>query len=222
MPIRKLLTLVIFMLLPAAMVAAERTIQLDDGVAVRLFFFEPKVDSGPPPLAIFIAGGSNNEFMAKAQFWLGKEFVDRGWAIAVPLSPDGEAFSIGDSSILPQIIEQLYASQNLQDSKPILVGMSSGGSEAMALATDRPQLYRGVVATPGRIKSEVEFGALDGLALYIRVGEKDDFRWNRLLEPMTQRLRAAGAEVDSAIVPEARHVFQIDWTSLEAWLAKLR
>lgn len=222
MPLRKLLSIVVFMLLPTAMLAAERTIALDDGVAVRLFFFEPEVGSGPPPLAIFIAGGSNNEFMAKAQFWLGKEFVDRGWAIAVPLSPDGEAFSIGDSSILPQIIQQLYASQSLQDSKPLLVGMSSGGSEALALATDRPQLYRGVVATPGRIKSEVEFGALDSLAFYIRVGEKDDFRWNRLLEPMAQRLRAAGAEVDSAIVPDARHVFQIDWASLEAWLAKLQ
>lgn len=223
MRLSKLFLIASLTLLQAGLVAAaERTVLLEDGAAVRLFFFEPKVDRGPPPLAIFIAGGSNNEFMAKAQFWLGKEFVDRGWAIAVPLSPDGTRFSIGDSSILPQIINQLYASHSLQDSKPLLVGMSSGGSEAMALAIGRPQLYRGVVATPGRIKPETEFGDLAGLSLYIRVGEKDDFRWNRLLEPMSERLRGAGAAVDAAIVPDARHVFQIDWVSLEAWLAELK
>ncbi len=203
------------------LVAAEQSVQLSDGGSVRLFFFEPHEDLGPPPLAIFIAGGSSNEFMAKAQFWLGKEFVDRGWAIAVPISPDGTQFSMGDATVLPQVIAQLYASHTLQEGKPLLVGMSSGGSEALTLATLDPHLYRGVVATPGRISLDASLDALDGLPLYIRVGEKDDFRWNRMLEPMTKRLSDAGASVDSEIVADARHVFQIDWESLEAWLAQL-
>ena len=176
----------------------------------------------PPPLAIFIAGGLNNEFMAKAQFWLGKEFVDRGWAIAVPISPDGKRFSNGDRSTLPQIIEQLHATHTLQDSKPLLVGMSSGGSEAMAISFLNPSAYLGVVATPGRIKAEVSLDKLNSLPFYIRIGEKDDFRWNRMLEPMSRRLLTAGAEVDAAIVEDARHVFQLDWESLEAWLGKLK
>jgi predicted esterase len=220
------LVTLLLLLLPGMLAAAEQTVQLQDGASVKLFFFEPHdlqlAEGSPPPLAIFIAGGSNNEFMAKAQFWLGKEFVDRGWAIAVPISPDGKGFSTGDISTLQQIIEQLHATHALQDSKPILVGMSSGGSEAIIIASLDPSAFRGVVATPGRIKADVSLVELDSLPFYIRIGEKDDFRWNRILEPMSQRLLAAGAEVDAAIVEGARHVFQLDWDNLEAWLGKLK
>jgi len=227
MALRRLPLVTLFLLLlPSMLAAAEQTVQLRDGASVKLFFFEPhdeaQVQGDPPPLAIFIAGGSNNEFMAKAQFWLGKEFVDRGWAIAVPISPDGKGFSTGDSSTLPQIIEQLHETQALQDSKPLLVGMSSGGSEAMAIAFLNPSVFRGVVATPGRIKTDVSLNELNSLPFYIRIGEKDDFRWNRMFEPMSQKLLAAGAQVDGAIVEGARHVFQLDWRSLEAWLGKLK
>jgi len=227
MTLRRLpLVTLLLLLLSGMLAAAEQTVQLHDGTWVKLFFFGPddelQDDGNPPPLAIFIAGGLNNEFMAKAQFWLGKEFVDRGWAIAVPISPDGESFSAGDSSTLPQIIEQLQATHTLQDSKPLLVGMSSGGSEAMAIALLNPSVFRGVVATPGRIKADVSVDELNSLPFYIRIGEKDDFRWNRMLEPMSQRLLTAGAQVDAAIVEGARHVFQLDWMSLEAWLGKLK
>lgn len=227
MALQRLLLVTLLILLPSGMLAAaEQTMQLHDGASVKLFFFEPDDESAqeqePPPLAIFIAGGSNNEFMAKAQFWLGKEFVDRGWAIAVPISPDGERFSKGDGTTLPQIIEQLHATHSLQDSKPLLVGMSSGGSEAMAIAILNPSAFRGVVATPGRIKADLLLDELDSLPFYIRIGEKDDFRWNRLLEPMSQRLHSAGGEVNAAIVEDARHVFQLDWESLETWLGKLK
>jgi len=227
MALRRLFSVTFLTLLSAGMLAAaEQTVQLHDGASVKLFFFEPhdeSADTGaPPPLAIFIAGGLNNEFMAKAQFWLGKEFVDRGWAIAVPISPDGERFAAGDSSTLPQIIEQLHATHTLQDSKPLLVGMSSGGSEAMAIAFLNPSAFRGVVATPGRIKADASLDELDSLPFYIRIGEKDDFRWNRMLESMSQRLLSAGAQVDAAIVEDARHVFQLDWESLETWLGDLK
>ncbi len=226
MALRRLLLVTLLTLLPIGLLAAaEQTVQLRDGAFVKLFFFEPHHESSqelaPPPLAIFIAGGSNNEFMAKAQFWLGKEFVDRGWAIAVPISPDGERFSEGQDSALPQLIEQLYASHTLQDSKPLLVGMSSGGSEAMAIAFLNPSAFRGVVATPGRIKADVSLEEMNSLPFYIRIGERDDFRWNRMLEPMSQKLLSAGALVDAEIVEDARHVFQLDWESLEAWLENL-
>jgi hypothetical protein len=39
---------------------------------------------------------------------------------------------------------------------------------------------------------------------------------------MSQRLLRAGAKVDAAIVEGERHVFQLDWASLETWLGKLQ
>ena len=66
------LVTLLLLLLPGMLAAAEQTVQLQDGASVKLFFFEPHdvplAERRPPPLAVFIAGSSNNEFMAKAQF----------------------------------------------------------------------------------------------------------------------------------------------------------
>lgn len=219
---RPLLISLIVSLPCSLLLAAEQTVEFDDGASLKLLFFTPDNAIEPPPLAILIAGGSNNEFMAKAQFWFGKEFVDHGWAIAVPISPDGRQFSEDETSVIPEIVEILHESHSLQKSKPLIVGISSGGSEAMALAVLNPTYYKGVVAAPGRLKSDELSKSLQGLAIYLRIGERDHFRWNRMLTPMTEQLREAGAEVNSAIVTGARHVFRINWNSLETWLEGLK
>ena len=223
MALRQLSLVILLTLLSSGMLAAaDQTAQLADGTSVELKFFEPLVKTSPPPLVIFITDTSHNEFLSKAYYWLGEEFVERGWALAAPALADGALFSASDSNTLPQIIEHLHATQSLQDSKPLLVGISSGGTEAMAISFLNPSAYRGVVAIPGHIKPDTSIDELGSLPFYIRIGEKDDLRWNRMLEPMSQRLLTAGAEVDAEIIEDARHIFLPDWENLEAWLGKLK
>ena len=102
-----------------------------------------------------------------------------------------------------------------------MVGISSGGSAALAIAAQHPSHYLGVVATPGRIWEHSLFQSLQGLPVYLRVGERDNFRWNRHLNAASDLLTQAGAKVDAALVPDARHIFPLDWTELEAWMATL-
>lgn len=204
------------------LLAAEETLLLGDGIQIKMLFFAPVESPVSPPLALMIAGGSSNEFMARAQFWLGKEFVDRGWAVAVPISPDGKRFSTENVSLFPELIERIRASHQLNANKPLLVGISSGGSAALLIAAKNPTLYSGVVATPGRLKSDSSISMLRELPIYLRVGERDDFRWHRNLESMVARLHAAGAKVDAALVPDAKHIFRLDWDNLESWLKELQ
>lgn len=208
-------------LCPSALLAAEETLLLGDGIPIKVLFFEPAESTTPPPLALLIAGGSSNEFMARAQFWFGKEFVEHGWAIAVPISPDGKRFSTENASLFPELIEQIRAIHQLNVQKPLLVGISSGGSAAMVIAADNPELYRGVVATPGRLTGDSPVPSLNQLPIYLRLGEKDDLRWHRNLDSMVERLHAAGARVDAALMPDARHIFRLDWENLESWLKTL-
>jgi predicted peptidase len=56
----------------------------------------------------------------------------------------------------------------------MLVGMSSGGSEAITIASLHPSAFRGVVAIPGRIKADVSLAELDSLPFYIRIGGRCD------------------------------------------------
>ena len=168
-----------------------------------------------------VAGGAGNEFMARAQFWFGKQLVDRGWSIAVPISPDGKPFSHSNAYLFPQLIQSLHNTHQLIPSKPLLVGISSGGSAAIAIAAQTPSQYLGVVAIPGRIKANADILPMQGLPIYLRVGEHDPFHWNRKLNEVTAKLETAGAKVNAALVPEARHIFKIDWEQLEPWLQSL-
>lgn len=198
--------------------AGEDAVLLSGGESIRVLYFEP-MDAVSPPLAVMVSGGYSNEFMARAQFWLGKELVDRGWAVAVPISPGGRDFFVEHASEFPQLIRDLQDMHGLTHKKTLLVGISSGGSAALEIAAVEPQNYMGVVATPGRITGESALGHLDGLPVYLRIGEKDDLRWNREYKAVVARLKSAGAIVNSALVPGARHIFPVSWLDLEPWLA---
>ena len=198
--------------------AAENTLVLGDGLSVRVLYFEPENATAPPPLAILLSGGLNNEFMARAQFWLGKEMVNRGWAIVVPMTDQGRNFFTEHSSLMSGIVAQLHERYAIKDQKPLIMGISSGGSAALAIAAQNPRDYLGVIATPGRLLEEYQLGELEGLPIFLRVGEKDDFRWNRKLAESESLLTDKGARVDAALVAGAHHIFTLNWDEIERWL----
>jgi len=202
----------------APLQAGEDSVAMPSGQAINVLFFKPmEVES--PPLAIMVSGGSSSEFMARAQYWLGKELVDRGWAVAVPISPGGRHFFVEHANEFPQFIKDLQQLHGLTEKKALLVGISSGGSAALEIAAAAPDQYLGVVATPGRVSKDLTQTYLDGLPIYIRIGEKDGLRWNRQLHKTVARLKSAGAVVNAELVAGARHIFPVNWIDLEAWLA---
>lgn len=204
------------------LLAAEENLILADGDPIKLLFFAPEQSIETPPLALLVSAGSNNKFMARAQFWLGRELVQRGWAIAVPISPGGGRYFEDNPQLFPEIISRLHASHRLKTGKTLLVGISNGGSSALAIAAYAPENYLGVVATPGRIRDQAQFNNLDGLPVYLRIGARDNFRWNKGLGETIEVLHAAGAKVNAAIIPEARHIFRLDWENLQVWLGGLQ
>lgn len=202
--------------------AAEETVFINDDVAIKLYYFAPAPEFETPRLAILLSGGSNDEYMAQAQYWIGKEMVDRGWAIAVPISPKGRKYFVEDTDVFPKLLDFIHATHELADSKPLLVGVSGGGSAALAVAAQSPSLYAGVIAVPGRIWEPAKFKNLEGLPIYLRVGEKDSFRWNKQLPDMVEVLHGAGGNVDAALMPGEKHIFELDWEDFDAWLEKLQ
>lgn len=217
---RLILSLLILPMFVAAY-GAEETVFLNDDVAIKLYYFSPAETFVKPRLAVLLSGGSNDEYMAQAQYWIGKEMVDRGWAIAVPISPEGRKYFIEDSEVFPKLLDFIGTAHSLDDSKPILVGVSGGGSAALAIAAKNPGLYGGVIATPGRILEPSEFKDLQGLPIYLRVGDKDPFRWNKQFPQMVEILKAANGNIDAALMPGAKHIFELDWENFDSWLEKL-
>lgn len=219
--LRHLLLLLAF--LPGVIHAEEEIVMLEDGSSVKVFLFYPKDHGeGPWPLSVLMSGGTGNEYIARAQFWLGHELANRGWVIAVPVSPDKNSFFGKSGEKIPLVIEHLQKLPSIEDGKSLLVGVSNGGTSALEIASHNPEKYFGVVAVPGIIKDTDSIGNFKDLPVYIRIGENDFLRWNRHLSLVERQLKAAGAQVDAKLVPDGSHVFPIDWDDLQPWLDNVR
>jgi predicted esterase len=211
------------LLLPGILHATDETIVLEDGSTVKVFLFYPKTNGeGPWPLSVLMSGGVANEYIVRAQFWLGHELASRGWVIAVPVAPDASAFFGENGEKIPKVIAQLQEYPAIEKGKTLLVGVSNGGSSALEIAGRNPENYFGVVAVPGIIRPGVDVGDFANLPVVIRIGENDYLRWNRELPRITAALSEAGARVDAKLQPGASHVFTIDWDELQPWLDSLR
>ena len=216
--------LILFLLLlPGLSFADERIITLDDGSQVKVFMFYPEFyGEGPWPLVVHMSGGKADEYVVRAQFWLGRELTARGWAIAFPVSPDANSFFGENAKKIPQVVDQLQQDVNIQKGKTLLAGVSNGGTSAIEIASMNPERYFGVVAVPGIIRDDAVLGDFKGLPVYLRIGENDYLRWNRLLPSIEQRLTKAGAKVNAKLLPGEKHVFVIDWDELHPWLDTIR
>ena len=220
-PIRTLAFLL--WLIPGFIYADEEYVTVEDGSTIKVFLFYPKNDGeGPWPLSVLMSGGIANEYIVRAQFWLGHELANRGWVIAVPVSPDANAFFGKSGDRIPQVIAHLQEKSNIDKGKSLLVGVSNGGSSALEIASHNPDKYYGVVAVPGIIKDVETIGNFQDLPVFVRIGENDFLGWNRQLPQLEQELSAAGARVNAKLEPGANHVFPIDWEELQPWLDNVR
>lgn len=213
----------LLIMLPGMLRASDETILLEDGSTVKVFLFYPKNSGeGPWPLSVLMSGGVANEYIVRAQFWLGHELASRGWVIAVPVAPDENAFFGENGQKIPKVIDQLQDFAAIERGKTLLVGVSNGGSSALEIAGRDPANYYGVVAVPGILRDGAKVGNFNDLPVFIRIGEDDYLQWDRQLPRVAQALSEAGAKVNAKLEPGASHVFPIDWDELQPWLDSLR
>jgi S-formylglutathione hydrolase FrmB len=213
------------MMAPLASYARDRVteVKLDDGSTVKVFLFVPEASGdGPWPLCVLMSGGSGNEYVARAQFWLGRELSEHGWMIAVPVSPTNTPFTGENGQKIPKVIHELQKESDILHGKALLVGVSTGGSSALEIAAQQPDLYQGVVAVPGMIKDLSLIGDMKNLPVYLRIAKDDLFRWNQRMPALVEALEAGSARVDAKLSEEGKHVFRLDWDQLEPWLSALR
>lgn len=203
---------------------AQERITLEDGSRLSVYIVKPaQTLSEPSPLVILMGGGPGNASISRdTSIWLGGGFAERGWMVAVPVSPNNRAFR-GDENNhkVEQLITELQKRDEIANGKVLLAGISNGGMSALEIARRNPANYMGVAAVPALATSVVDNRVLAGFPVYLRIGGADQLGWAERFDETAEALTEAGVDLDAAILDSAPHMFRMNWESLEPWLEKV-
>jgi predicted esterase len=203
---------------------AQERITLADGSRLGVFMVKPAESlSQPAPLVILMGGGPGNASISRdTSIWLGGGFAERGWMVAVPVSPNNRAFRGNDNNDkVEQLIVELQKRADISSGKVLLAGISNGGMSALEIARRNPDNYLGVAAVPALATSVVDNRSLSGFPVYLRIGGEDQLGWADRFDETANALTEAGVDLDAAILDSAPHMFRMNWESLDAWLEKV-
>jgi poly(3-hydroxybutyrate) depolymerase len=223
---KKLTTLFIFCcsLLPMTMQAQER-ITLQDGTVLNVFLVAPENEANrASPLVILMGGGPGNASISQdTSRWLGSGFAQRGWMVAVPISPNNRSFRGGvNNALITDLITQLQKRQNIAQGRVLLAGVSNGGMSALEIARRNPQDYLGVAAVPAISGADTDNEALRDFPIYLRIGGNDQLDWADRFDETVASLTEAGVVLDADVLDGAPHMFRMEWESLGDWLQEIQ
>ncbi|MDG2174741.1 MAG: hypothetical protein P8M72_01185 [Gammaproteobacteria bacterium] len=215
------LLLVILLLMPIAGFT-QTSYDLPDGTRMQAYLAIPEGLDGQAPLAIVMGGGAGDGRIASGTFEsLGQEFVDRGWAVATPVSPNGQSFFAENGEKVRQLITLLKTRDDIADGPVLLGGISNGGISSLQIASSHPDEYLGVVAVPA-IANSSSVSNLRDFSVFLRIGSEDQLGWGSRYESTVSALESAGAQVNALLVEGGGHRVPIDWDNLELWLETVK
>lgn len=223
---KKLTTLFIFCsCLFSLSTEAQERISLEDGTVLNVFLVAPESASDQAyPLVILMGGGPGNASISQdTSRWLGSGFAQRGWMVAVPISPNNRSFRGGaNNALISELIAELQKRENIAAGKVLLAGVSNGGMSALEIARRNPQDYFGVAAIPAISSADTDNEALKDFPVYLRIGGDDQLGWADRFDETVASLTGAGVKLDADILYGAPHMFRMEWDSLGDWLQEIR
>jgi polyhydroxybutyrate depolymerase len=145
------------------------------------------VFGGGPQTMNTIDGALARNFQAEAEA--------RGYIVIGPAAPDGDLFFQTGDRIFPEFLDNLLSAHKIEDGKFHAAGPSNGGIAAMHVAAKHPRYFLSVTAFPGYLwqPTEAKLQKLDGICVYLYIGENDDYRWHDEMEREARILSSRGS-----------------------------
>jgi predicted peptidase len=157
------------------------------------------VFGGGPQTMNTIEGTLSRNFQAEAE--------QRGYLVIGPAAPNGDLFFYDGDRIFPEFLDNLLAAHKIEGGKFHVAGPSNGGIAAMHVAAAYPQYFFSATAFPGYLwrPSEAKLRALEGVCVYLYVGEHDEYRWHDEMQREAEYLRARGSVAQYSVEKEQPH-----------------
>lgn len=196
---------------------------LPDGDTLQAYFDLPRDGgSGGWPLVVLLGGGPGDARVASSTFRNhGDAFIDRGWAVTAPVSPNGQSFWGSNAEKVRGLISVLKARPDIADGPVLLMGVSNGGISSLEIASRHPQEYLGVIAVPALANNPTALAALNGFPVFLRIGSEDRLGWGSRFDSTVSVLEEAGVDLDAQLLQGTGHTFPLDWQQAGPWLEQV-
>ena len=212
-----LLTLLLLMPISAY---TQSEFTLSDGSAFRAYFDTP--GAGEHPLVVILGGGAGDARIASSAFRNhGDGFIDRGWAVVAPVSPNGQSFWGENGGKIYDLIATLKKRDDIADGPVLLMGISNGGISSLDIASRSPRDYLGIIAVPALASDSPQLAALENFPVFLRIGSEDRLGWGSRFNDTVRVLERAGVVLDAKLLQGTGHTFPLDWNDVDAWLGSL-
>jgi predicted esterase len=213
-----LVTLLILLMPISAFTQTEFT--LSDGSTFRAYFDTPGI--GEHPLVVILGGGSGDASIASSAFRNhGDGFIDRGWAVVAPVSPNGQSFWGENGGKVYDLVATLKQRDDIADGPVLLMGISNGGISSLDIASRSPGNYLGIIAVPALASDSPQLAALKDFPVFLRIGSEDRLGWGSRFDDTVRVLERAEVVLDAQLLHGTGHTFPLDWDEVDAWLDKL-
>lgn len=150
------------------------------------------------PVVLHFAGGPQTldivERSLAADWQAGAEA--RGYVVISPATPDGRLFFQGAEEIMPDFLDMIFATFNVEGGKLHVTGHSNGGRSAFHVAALYQERFVSVTGYPGLLaaQQEAELEPLAGLCIAMHVGDQDP-SWAAAMEAEAEAYRRLGYAV---------------------------
>ena len=145
------------------------------------------VFGGGPQTMNTIDGALARNFQAEAE--------RRGYLVIGPAAPNGDLFFYDGDRVFPEFLDNILAAHKIEGGKFHVAGPSNGGIAAMHVAAKYPQYFLSATAFPGYLwqPTPAKLANLEGICVYLYIGENDDYRWHGEMEREAEYLRSRGS-----------------------------
>lgn len=121
------------------------------------------------------------------------EAESRGYIVVAPAAPNGDLFFRQGARIFPQFLDMILSDYRIRHRKFHVAGPSNGGIAALHVAAENPGYFLSATAFPGYLwqPTPEKLEALEGLCVFLYVGETDEYRWHDEMKREVDALSAA-------------------------------
>ncbi|MDX1491822.1 MAG: dienelactone hydrolase family protein [Pseudohongiellaceae bacterium] len=197
-------------------------VELADGKSIASFLLVPE-SATPAYLMVLMPPGDGSGALAyDVQASLGEEMRERGWAVSVPASPNNASFRNSNNALVIGLIDELQKDPRIATGKVILAGISNGGISAIEIASHYPDRVKAVLGVPAIVSSNTDLDALNGMPIYLRIGDQDEYMWMNRYDETKKQLEEAGVQLDADLLFMSPHTFGMDWENLDPWLSNIK